>query len=191
MSAHRTTRRAMLAGAATVSATAAVATASALASASPAETSFPDLVAKFIRVRERWRAQQEVDETHRRMRAELFRKAVGFPFEEWRTLEDQTDPRFAQGQAIYDMIWEEEWDPVDEHGCSIAWNEIHDELCPLAEEVLSRTPQSLADLAWQAEILFVSEPELHDQTLMDDAEEEGPALHWTFIRNVRALGGLS
>jgi hypothetical protein len=84
--------------------------------------------------------------------------------------------------ALHKISQENSSDGCDEDGCLIAWNEINGELFSLAEEMLSRTPRSLADLAWQAEVLFVTEPELHAPV-----EDEDDGLHWQFIKNVRAL----
>jgi hypothetical protein len=178
----RTTRRAILAGAASLPA----ALGSGASFATPADSvSFPELVSKFIPLRERWRAQVAIDEVHSTLFNDLFQKATGFSVDEWRSLLGTNDLRWKEGEAAFRKISNENpSDDDDEDGCSIAWNELNGELCPLAEEMLSRTPQSLADLAWQAEVLFLTEPELDD-------DDEGDGLHWQFIKNVRALGGVS
>ncbi len=41
--------------------------------------------------------------------------------------------------------------PVDESGCSIAWNEVHDELFLVCEEIVEQHAQSAADLGVQAQ----------------------------------------
>jgi hypothetical protein len=75
-------------------------------------------------------------------------------------------------------------DPTDEHGCSIAWNEISDELWPLAEAMLSQTPQSATDLAWQAEALLTADCELAEGDDIPDGR-----LVRKLIKNVFALSG--
>jgi hypothetical protein len=50
--------------------------------------------------------------------------------------------------------------PEDGWGCSIPWTEISDDLNTVAEEIISRTPRSLADLGWQAEALWLADDEL-------------------------------
>ena len=134
-----------------------------------------------------------IDELESNLINDLFQKATGFSMAEWRSLAGTNDPRWKEGEAaLYKISQETSSDDCDEHGCSISWNEINGELFPLAEEMLSRTPQSLADLAWQAEVLFVTEPELDEPNEDEDEDEdEDDGLHWQFIKNVRALGGLA
>src|ERR1700733_7309999 len=101
MSSHRTTRRAMLAGAASLPAVATLGAGAALAA--PGACSFPDLVAQFIQVRERWLEQTAIEKAERDQLEGLFEKARGFSFREWRAL-DVDDPRYRQAEAIYQTL---------------------------------------------------------------------------------------
>jgi hypothetical protein len=47
----------------------------------------------------------------------------------------------------------------DENGVSIPWTEIHTELHAVERALLARTPHSIIDLAWQAEVVATSDVE--------------------------------
>jgi hypothetical protein len=93
----------------------------------------------------------------------LFYEATGLGRDEWLAI-DHRHPRFEEFCDLRRKIGDEnpDGDPVDEHGASVSWNEISDELWPLSETILDQTPRSLVDLAWQAEALFVADAELQE-----------------------------
>jgi hypothetical protein len=58
--------------------------------------------------------------------------------------------------------------PVDESGSSIAWNEIHDELFPVCEEILEQHAQSAAGLGVQAQAFAM----MHTEYWTGEADDE-------------------
>ncbi len=173
---------------------AAVATATAIPSqsiiAAPADrtaVSFPDLVARFIRIRERENAYTESSNAYFRKIDQLFFEATGISTDERLAVDWKSEPeRFQQLDAVLSRIFKEnpnENDPTDKNGCSTAWPLIQDELNAVAFAMLNRPPQSLTDLAWQTEALLLADPELRQG---DNAEH--PMLP-KFFENVRVLAG--
>jgi hypothetical protein len=167
-------RRAVLAGA--VSLSAAIGTGAAVASPAAAETSFPDLVARFIRLRERQNAQIEKDKAHTDFLHARFYEGTG---EHWpRVLENPGGPVYWAKAKVFYTIREE--NPTDSF---IVWREIEEELEPLTEEIIKRVPQSFADLACQIEVLFVTE----GLDVDDDFVGARVSVPPTFIKNARTF----
>src|SRR6185437_6108037 len=197
MTTRQTTRRAILAGAATAVAVVqpgAVRIANAkpveltVGRAAPAvapDVSFPDLVARFIPLRRRlldhiarWDAWSEAMD-------DAFYRATGAHTDEWRAIPHsvrQSDPLdIAHRKIEAEMPFD---DPMDEHGSSIELNEISDELTPVVEAMIESVPRSLIDLAWQAEALMVWDSEIN-------VDFDCPAwrLRQRLIRNVQGAAG--
>jgi hypothetical protein len=72
---------------------------------------------------------------------------------------------------------------VDKYGASIPWTEINEELNTVEHQLLVRTPQSIIDLAWQAEAVWTTdvEPEMFDR--------EPTAILTKLIEHIRVLAG--
>jgi hypothetical protein len=149
-------RRAILAGASAIPIAACTS-----AAASADDVSFPDLVARFVHVRGRYHERKARDEVHSRLIDLLLNETTGMT-EEQRNSINVGDPRFDQLvkdiNEAYRQIPDD--DPVDEHGGSIAWTEISDEMSSVSEAMLGQVPRSAADLAWQAEALVISDCEI-------------------------------
>jgi hypothetical protein len=147
-------------------------------------TSFPDLVARFMRVRERWRTQRALNQAWSDKIDGLLFKATGISRAEWP--DNPRHPRWTEFQATHGRIIDENpsGDPTDEHGCSIAWTEIDNQLRPLAKAMLNQTPRSTTDLAWQAEALLTADCELAEGDDIPDG-----SLVRKLIKNVFALSG--
>jgi len=156
-----------------------------IASAPPSvdATSFPELVARFVRSRERWRTQRARDQAEDDKIDNLLVRATGLTRAE--QPESPSDPRWDEFNAAHHRIMEENPsdDPVDEEGASIAWNEINDELWPLAKAMLNQTPHSLTDLAWQAEAILTADP----QELQSTDDNPGGRLLRSLLENISAL----
>jgi hypothetical protein len=165
-------RRAVLAGAASLSA--AIGATSAFATASSAEISLPELVAQFISVRERRKIVLAKEEEHARFIASLFYKATGVP---WSAVQKDI-LRYRKISKVYYRLEDANPSPHED-----ALDEINEELFPLAEEILKKAPQSLIDLAWQAEVAFVSQ----GLDVDDGIVRRNIHIPWVFIENVRAF----
>lgn len=168
-------RRAVLAGAASLSAT--IGTGAALAKPETAETSFPDLVARFIPLRERRNAQFAKDKVYADFIQARFYEATG---EHWSHVRKNGGRAFWAKRKVYAKIQGE--NPTD---AATVWDEINNQLWELAEEVVKRQPQSPVDLAWQAEIVFVS-------ALLNEEDDDNSAMEllgapFAFIKNARTL----
>jgi len=197
MTTRQTTRRAILAAAATAVAVVqpgAVRIANAkpveltVGAAAPAvapDVSFPDLVARFIPLRRRlldhiarWDAWSEAMD-------DAFYRATGAHTDEWRAIPHsvrQSDPLdIAHRKIEAEMPFD---DPMDEHGSSIELNEISDELTPVVEAMIESVPRSLIDLAWQAEALMVWDSEINV-----DFDCPTWRLRQRLIRNVQGAAG--
>jgi hypothetical protein len=72
-------------------------------------------------------------------------------------------------------------DPFDEDGDKV-WNELQEEQCAAADAILSSSPQSIADLAWQAEAVLIC-----DGPEMSESKEVYGLVQ--LFENVRALAG--
>jgi hypothetical protein len=188
MTAHQTTRRAILAGASSVPLAVTVGAVAAPMIVSSAPTvdavSFPALVDQFVRIRERRNAKRALDQMWGDKIDKLFYEATGL---DWDAL-DWQNPGFQQLEAVRRRIVHENPDDsdVDEEGVDNEWNEILDELWPLAEAMINQTPQSAVDLAWQAEALTTADCEL-----LEIPADDYPAdrLLRKLLNNVRAFSG--
>lgn len=185
MSPKNLSRRALMAGAPMAAVAALPLPQPAAAAPAPGAVSFPALLAQFMPVRDRWLSKNARDEAHAAIRADLFYKASGMTNEE-RLAMDPSDPRFDQMHALFMQVMDEvqSGDPVDKHGADIEWNEIFDEFYPLADAILSQPAQSIADLAWQAEVLVMSDCQL--------TEDSNDPTHWRtykLVENIRLLSG--
>jgi hypothetical protein len=170
MSLSELNRRTLMAGAATAAAVALPATVAAdaaivagMATAAPllplGDVSFPELAARLAAVAARWQRQRALDRADTDKIARLVTEATG----------TSSDDAPARGEPGYDRYEEtrrrivreydfEFGDPVDEQGCSIAWNEIDDERFPLVEEILAMPVRSVADIVLQAQAFLLAEP---------------------------------
>jgi hypothetical protein len=149
------------------------------------DVSFPDLVAKFVQIRERWSTQIESDKAYSKKIDRLFFEATGVPMDEYRVLDWQSE-RSRQLQEVSNRIYKEnpdENDQFDESGISTAWLSINEELDAVALAMLNRPPQSTSDLAWQTEALLLAENELRE-----GSHAEHPMLPKLF-ENIRSLSG--
>ena len=176
----------MVSASALATATAVVAPSVASAASTTVDTvSFPGLIARFIRFRERWRNQRALDQVRQDEFDDLFFKASGFTKEQ-RLAIGASDPRWKEMLALMDKIAAEirDYDLVDEHGRSIAWNALIDEIWPLADEILGQTPRTIADLAWQAEALTIA-----DVQLLEPGSYPSARLLRNLLANIRTLSG--
>ena len=101
------------------------------------------------------------------------------PIEEWRAYNEK---RWAiRRQVVHDD------DNNDEHGASIAWNNIHDQTWSLIDAITtlaaSKPPQTLAGLAVLARTMTLSWSELWDE---DDEDRD----HRAFMEAVCAFAGV-
>jgi bifunctional pyridoxal-dependent enzyme with beta-cystathionase and maltose regulon repressor activities len=180
MSTTKTSRRAILAGASAIPIAAFAST-----SAPAGETSFPALVARFVRVRERERDRRARDKAFSRLVNNLLDETTGMTKEQRSSInsDDPLFPKFVEEiNDAHNQLANERpdlADRVDERGCSIDWNEIQDELSSVSEAMLRQVPRSPADLAWQAEALATSECELWHSDHADVMRE--------LFRNIFAL----
>jgi hypothetical protein len=145
----------------------------------------PGLVARLLELRDRHRALTERDRAQSSEIFKAFTAETGITREEWHAIANN-DPRYASGvDVICKVSAEIDTEPKDADGCSIAWSKLADEIDPVAEAVLARTPRSLADLRWQAEAMM-----LYDATLA--SEEDGEPLESMtkrLIKNILSLAG--
>lgn len=183
MSSSKLSRRAALTAAATLAAVPVTAGA-AVDAVDIGAVSFPELVDRFVRVCARRDAQLALDRADSAKTERLLDQATGLTREQRNEIKP-TDPRWADYVANLDRIVKENpsSDPVDEDGDSVAWNEIHDELFPLCDAILERRPQSLADLAWQAEAFIVAYGEF-----LDDENGAGALKLADNIRRLARMG---
>jgi hypothetical protein len=132
-----------------------------------------------------WRRQRERDE-ERCARFDAAAKAAGLLTDD----ECRQLPWPAMGGArrapcgLREIIrlWDE--DPVDEHGNSIAWNEIDDRMSSLCSRILTFQPRTPAGLGIQARAICLSWDHLWD----DDGDDAKGMVG--FIRTVCSLAGV-
>jgi hypothetical protein len=210
MSANRTTRRAMLAGAASLPAATIVAGATLATTAdhqprliasqtfglseigrpltlsrrdlAPADCSFPNLIDKLLDARERMRVWDE--ETYPAMSEEVERRFI----EETGMTSDQADAMRRSDDnddawlALHSIRYRIHYE-VDPHenGDSISFRAIRDPQLAIVDEILAKTPRNMSDVLWQLEAA------LDGEGVSDDS--------WigTFAANFRAFaaGGAS
>ena len=182
MSPTELSRRAILAGAASVPALALPAAPSAAAS-TPACTLPPDLIERFVRMRawyldSRKRETLWGDEVDRR-----FYAATGLTDEEWRDI-DRDHPRWNELRAARDKIYAEVPGSDRYEG---ECEELGDERWAVAEAIMAHKPQTFADLAWQAEAYLVADLDLLSFAPNSSTSDQ---LIRTFFGYIRTLGAL-
>jgi hypothetical protein len=175
-------RRAVLAGAASVPAIALPAAAS--AAASPSECTLPpDLVERFVRMRA-WYLDSHKrftlwsNEVDRR-----FYAATGLTREEWFDL-DRDHPRWNELDAAHGKICAVVPDSDRYKG---ECEELGDERWAVAEAIMAHKPQTFADLAWQAEAYLIADLDLLSSSPDSSTSDQ---LIRTLFRHIRALGAL-
>jgi hypothetical protein len=129
------------------------------------EVSFPALVDRFVRIRERRDAQEDKDKAWAEKIDRLMSDGTDLSREELSKIVDQNPP-----------------EDMDAKGRSIAWPKISGELNSVAKAMLRRKPQSIADLAWQTEAVLTADDELCGEN------EEHPLLP-RLLENIRSLAG--
>jgi hypothetical protein len=171
-------RRGIIGAAGAVAASAAVSTPSAAAPVL-AGCSYPDLARDLDLIYERWFLQSRKDAAgHARFDARVFQE-TGLRREQWPM--HGTDADF--DRITGEINNEGDHEPVDEHGCSVVWNEIHDAMFPLCEEIVSLPVHTIADLALQARAAAL----LHAQYWTD---EDGPEGFVALVESVCKLAGV-
>lgn len=162
-------------GAASLASTAAVARPSIAANLSPGSSS-PDLSARLEAVRERWRVRHLADRESAAILEARLTAATGLPSDQYPRWDDHSPEakryralRLAAARELDDPDTE----PCDEHGCSIEWNSIHDEMFSVCLEILKRPALSVADIVLQAQAYallyseeWTSEPTNHGEARM-------------------------
>lgn len=175
-------RRALVRGAAAIPAVA-VLPAAAFAADNP-DAELLELGAELDAVIPQWHAQRAID-AKESAAYEAACEAAGLPriecmpIEEWRAYNEK---RWAiRRQVVHDD------DNNDEHGASIAWNNIHDQTWSLIDAITtlaaSKPPQTLAGLAVLARTMTLSWSELWDE---DDEDRD----HRAFMEAVCAFAGV-
>jgi hypothetical protein len=145
----QTSRRAVLAGAAALPVFALPAL-SAPAYAATGNVSFPELAARYAAIYPRWLTQSNLDEAHLAKFEAAVTEATGIPRNQQPNFGDEGYEAYSAIRCDLSKTIESD-DPVDEHGCSIVWKEIHDEIFPLVREILEQPARSITDLALQAQ----------------------------------------
>jgi hypothetical protein len=163
-------------------ATAAAVAAPTIASAAPAgDVSFPDLVAEFVKIRERLNEQRANFKAWSGKLDQLFFDATGVTNDEGLAIDCSVDPRGKRLVEIRKRLMKENpyWGDDD------AFDRIQSELWSVAEVMFSRQPMSVTDLAWQAEALVTADPDL----FIDRKEALSERLHRQVFENIRTLAG--
>jgi hypothetical protein len=136
------------------------------------------LAREFAAIYERWKAKSNLDSKESALFDRLVFEAMGLAREDW----PLGDPEFERTTTA--IANESMHDPVDEHGCSIIWNEINDAIFPLCEKIVSLPARTIADLALQARAVALLNAEYWT------GEEEGPQGFVTLVNSVCSLGGV-
>jgi hypothetical protein len=140
------------------------------------EVSFPGLVARFVKVQQRCDDQREKDQMRREVIHRLFSAETGLPPNVMFPPRPKS-ARWRKLDAIRSRLWDQNPDPdMDQNGASIAWPDIQDELYEVAKEMLDRGANSLTDLAWQAEALWII-----------DRDDSPDVFASKLINNIRSL----
>jgi hypothetical protein len=179
-----------------------VAAVSALPTAAPAGVNTNNADAKLIalgvdleRIIREWLALKQFD----RMASaehEAACERAGLPFIGIEALEDGTmtreqfDEHHGKRQAIRTKYDDREEAQCDEHGCSIAWSEIHDRLLPLCGRILACRAHTVAGLAVQARAISLSVPELWDDEEEEEDDNSDECHHRRFIEAVCSFTGV-
>ena len=165
----QTSRRAILAGAAALPVFALPAI-SAPAYAATGDVSFPELAARYAAIYSRWLTQSILDHAHLAKFEATVTEATGIPRNQQPHFGDEGYEAYFAIRCDLSKTIESD-DPVDEHGCSIVWNEIHDELFPLVHEILEQPARSIADLALQAQAFALGQNQYWIDGLSEDNSE--------------------
>jgi hypothetical protein len=186
MSQHVTTsRRAVLAGGIAL---APAFTATALAKAG---CSFPELAAQLSSIYARWKRKYLADEADQAFIDKKIAERTGKPVG-WRP--DYKDQDFEKWMAVIEDITDEFPDEtrVDEHGCDIEWNEIHDVLFDACRDVLAHPAKSVTDLGVQAQAFALANSECFFAYPHDNHSKEARALIVSICRfaGVEPLPGI-
>lgn len=123
-----------------------------LAAAAAVECGFPELEKRLTAVRNRWIAKRKIDASRQDLFEARVTAATGVPrsaglgiFEKTPESEAYWETRIRLSNSIPAE------DPADEHGSSVIWNEIHDELYGVCEEIIGQSARTAADLGVQAQ----------------------------------------
>jgi len=154
------------------------------AAASPSCTLPPDLIERFVRVRA-WYLENDARESQRSGEIDRqFYAATGVPCKQYHDM-DHDDPRREELSAVFTKILKEmQDDDVEEDEQSEADRLCH-ERWSVAEAMLNHEPQSIVDLAWQAEAWLLA-----DLELLHHNHDHSQSLLGMFFRHIRTLGAL-
>jgi hypothetical protein len=154
----------------------------ALAVADSSTTLPPDLIERFVYLRA-WYL-----DNHRRYSAwsdefdGRFYAATGVTTDQYRDL-DHNDPVEKELRAVFEKTFKEVHSKEDDTECK----RLGDERWEVAEAIMEHQPQTIADLAWQAEAFLIADLEiLHEQP----NEYASDRLIRTLFRHIRTLGGV-
>jgi hypothetical protein len=179
----RFSRRSIVTSAASLPALAVPAVAGAVTPASTTCTLPPDLIERVVRVRARYleydrQCTAQFDEINGH-----FHAATDFTTDQWRSM-GYGDPRIRELGAVHRKICAEiSSDELDAEGDALS-----DERSSVVETIMEHEPQTIADLAWQAEAFVLTESELLCAT--DSTVSLDTRLIQTLFNNIRALGAI-
>ena len=162
-----TTRRAVLAGAAVLPALAII---PATALAATGDVSFPELAARYAAIYPRWLTQTTLDVASLDKFENMVGEATDIPRNQQPHFGDEGYEAYSDIRSVLAKTTKDDT-PVDEHGCSIVWKEIHDEIFPLVREILEQPARSIADLALQAQAFALGHTFYWIDGLADDDSE--------------------
>jgi len=180
MSPENLSRRAILAGTAAVPALALPAAATPATSASACTLS-PALIERFVRVRAWYLRSREAeilwsDEIDRR-----FYAATGFTWDDV----NHGHPRFEELEAARRKVYAEVPTPCELDDTET--NLLGDERWRVAEAIIDHKPQTVVDLAWQAEAYLLADLDIFSFAPSSGTDDR---LIRTFFRHIRTLGAL-
>jgi hypothetical protein len=120
-----------------------------------------------------WRAQQAIDAEHSATRQAAC-EAAGLPDIDYRSLPDHEYRAYQRKRsAVMSAACPYDAD-TNEAGQSIAWNEIHDRMFSLIDEILPRKAKTIAGIAVQAQAMVMDNTEWWDNGLLDENDDETP-----------------
>lgn len=183
----RTSRRAILAGAA---ATAIPAT-GAVGLPGPANPD-ADLLALgtcLDGIIQEWKAKSASDWARRSSREQACIDA-GLPRRELKEFASADEWRAYLDQRLAVMQTDDEDDEVDEDGYDVVWNDIDDRLYPVVEDILSRTARTTEGLAVQARAWHIGDQQMFDQHYEPDNQSEYGARFLAAVYRFMGVGPL-
>jgi hypothetical protein len=134
--------------------TAAIASAT-LAASSALTSTNADLAVRLKNLSDRFASMSARDEKHRELCYERIQAKFGVLPPDGPSYDDEGYEEYNKGcseiAADIDREYPHLVDPEDEHGCSMSWNEYHDELYKLCPKILETETRSLADLGLKAQ----------------------------------------